>query len=214
MSTATKLVLGAMGRLRPRPARGGSSARIPLPPAQKEGGMPLLDALALRRSSRSFLADELPLTLLSGLLWAANGINRSDGGRTAPSALDAQEIDIFVARPDGAYVYDASANALDLVAPADIRRVTGYQDFVDDAPLDLIYVADHRRMGFVPVGERVKYAAAATGAICENVYLFAAAHGLATVIRAWIDRSAIAEALGLSHDQEVLLCQTVGFPRA
>ena len=174
--------------------------------------MPLLDALARRRSTRSFLAAELPLPLLSGLLWAANGVNRNDGGRTAPSALDAQEIDIFVALPDGAYVYDATANALDLVAPADVRRVTGYQDFVDDAPLDLVYVADHRRMAMVPVGERVKYAAAA-GAICENVYLFAAANGLAAVIRAWIDRNAIAVALGLSHDQEVFLSQTVGYPR-
>lgn len=213
MSTATKLVLGAMGRLRPKPAHGTGLSRIALPPPQKEGGMPLLDALSRRRSTRSFLADELPLTLLSGLLWAANGVNRNDGGRTAPSALDAHEIDVFVARPDGAYLYDAATNALELVAPADVRRVTGYQDFVDDAPLDLVYVADHRRMTMMPVGERVKYAAAAAGAICENVYLFAAANDLAAVIRAWIDRNAIANALGLSHDQEVLLSQTVGYPR-
>jgi len=176
--------------------------------------MALLDALSRRRSSRSFMTAELPLPLLSELLWAADGINRSDGGRTAPSALDAREIDIYVARPDGAYVYDPAANAIDLVAAADIRRVTGYQDFVDDAPLDLVYVADHRRMAFVPVGERSRYAAAATGAICQNVYLFAAANGLATVIRAWIDRNAIAEALGLDQDQEVILSQTVGYPTA
>jgi len=214
MSTATKLVLGAMGRLRPRPPRGDSQPRIALPPAPTAGGMPLLDALSLRQSSRSFLAAELPPALLSSLLWAANGINRNDGGRTAPSALNAQEVDIFVARADGAYRYDAAANALDLVTPADVRRVTGYQDFVDDAPIDLVYVADHRRMALVPVGERIKYAAVAAGAISQNVYLFAAANGLATVIRAWIDRSAIAEALGLGHDQEVLLSQTIGYPRA
>lgn len=212
MSTVAKLVLGAMGRIRPTPAH-GSLARIPMPLPAKEGGMPLLDALSRRRSSRSFQVTELPPELLSGLLWAANGVNRADGGRTAPSAINAQEVDIYVARPDGAYLYDAPAHALDLVAPADIRRVTGYQDFVDEAPLDLIYVADHRRMGLVPAGERVKYSAAATGAICQNVYLFAAANGLATVIRAWIDRNAIADALGLSHDQEVLLSQTVGYPK-
>jgi len=98
------------------------------------------------------------------------------------------------------------------VAGADVRRVTGYQDFVDAAPLDLVFVADHTRMRLVPVDKRTAYAHAAAGAMAQNVYLFAAAHGLATVIRAWIDREAVAEALGLSHDQEVLLAQTVGYP--
>lgn len=214
MSTAAKFILGAMGRLRPRPAQGETRRRIDLPPPRREGGMPLLDALSRRCSSRSFLSAELPLPLLSDLLWAADGINRSDGGRTAPSALDAREIDIYLARPDGAYVYDPAADAIELVAPADIRRVTGYQDFVDEAPLDLVYVADHRRMALVPVGERSRYSAAAAGAICQNVYLFAAANGLATVIRAWIDRNAIADALFLNHDQEVILSQTVGYPTA
>jgi nitroreductase len=90
--------------------------------------------------------------------------------------------------------------------------VTGYQDFVDEAPLDLVYVADHRRMRLVPVAQRDSYASAAAGAIAQNVYLYSASAGLATVIRAWIDRSAIADALGLSHDQHVVLSQTVGYP--
>jgi hypothetical protein len=81
--------------------------------------------------------------MLSNLLWAGNGINRAGGGRTAPSALDAQEIDIYVALPSGAYVYNAAENLLQLVAAADLRRITGYQDFVDEAPLDLMFVADH-----------------------------------------------------------------------
>jgi nitroreductase len=92
--------------------------------------------------------------------------------------------------------------------------VTGYQDFVDEAPLDLVYVADHGRMKLVPVAMRESYASIAAGAVAENVYLFAAANGLATVLRAWIDREAIASALGLGHDQQVLLSQTVGFPEA
>jgi nitroreductase len=99
------------------------------------------------------------------------------------------------------------------VAAADVRRVTGYQDFVDEAPLDLVYVADHTRMRMVPASQRDSYASAAAGAICQNVYLYAAAHGLATVIRAWIDREAIADALGLTHDQQVLFSQTVGYPK-
>ena len=212
MSTVTKLVLGAMGRLRPRPAQAEGQPALALPAPNRQGGMPLLEALAARRSIREFAPDALPLPLLSGLLWAACGRNRNDGGRTAPSALNAQEIDVYLALPEGAYRYDAGSHALNRVAPVDLRRVTGYQDFVDEAPLDLVYVADHARMRLVPVADRERYASAAAGAIAQNVYLFAAAHGLAAVLRAWIDRDAIADALGLEHDQQVLFSQTVGLP--
>ena len=212
MSTLTKLALGMMGQLRARPALGDAEQAIALPPPRKAGGLPLMEALALRRSSREFAPDALAPQALSDLLWAAFGVNREQGGRTAPSALDAQEIDVYVALPSGAYRYDPAANALRLVAGADVRRVTGYQDFVDEAPLDLVFVADHARIRMVPAGERERYAYCAAGAISQNVYLYCASAGLATVIRAWIDRDAIAEALGLSHDQQVLLSQTVGGP--
>ena len=214
MNTLTKLALGMMGRLRPKPAAADPATSISLPAVEKHGGLPLMEALARRRSSRDFARDALPLPLLSGLLWSAYGLNREDGGRTAPSAVNAQEIDVFVALPSGAYRYDAAAHALHLVAASDLRRVTGYQDFVDEAPMDLVYVADHTRMGMVPVGRRESYASVAAGAIAQNVYLFAAGNGLATVIRAWIDRAAIADALGLTHDHQVLLSQTVGYPVA
>jgi nitroreductase len=212
MSALTKLALGAMGRLRPKPATGDAPPRIVLPAPERTGGLPLMEAIAGRRSQREFARTELPMPMLSNLLWAANGINRDDGGRTAPSAMHANEIDIYVALPSGAYLYDAGENALQLVAGSDIRRVTGYQDFVDEAPLDLVYVADHGRMTLIPVASRESFASVAAGAITENVYLFAASSGLATVIRAWINREAIAEALGLPHDHQVLLSQTVGFP--
>lgn len=213
MTTAGKVVLGMMGRLRPKPPLGDSPSTIALPAVEPRGGMPLMEALAARRSSRDFGPAPLPLPVLAGLLWAAYGVNRSDGGRTAPSAINAQEIDVFAALPNGAFRYDAGHNVLTLVTATDVRRVTGYQDFVDEAPLDLVYVADHTRMRMVPAGQRAVYSAAAAGAICQNVYLFAAANGLATVVRAWIDRDAIAEALGLSPDQEVLFSQTVGYRR-
>jgi nitroreductase len=213
MTTLTKFALGMMGQLRPKPAQGDAATSIILPPPDKHGGLPLMDALAKRHSSREFARDALPLPLLSGVLWAAYGENRSGGGRTAPSALNAQEIDVFVALPSGAYRYNAAAHELHLVAASDLRRVTGYQDFVDEAPLDLVYVADHGRMRRVPVRQRTSYAAVAAGAIAQNVYLFSAGNGLATVLRAWIDRDAIANALGLTHDQEVLLSQTVGYPK-
>jgi len=213
MNTFTKLALGMMGQLRPKPAKGESATSIPLPPPAKHGGLPLMDALARRRSSRDFASTPLPLQLLSDLLWSAYGMNRADGGRTAPSALNAQEIDVFVALSSGAYLYDAASHQLNLVAASDLRKVTGYQDFVDEAPLDLVYVANHARMGMVPVAQRESYASTAAGAITQNVYLFAASNDLATVIRAWIDRAAIADALGLAHDQQVLLSQTVGYAK-
>ena len=214
MSTLTKLALGVMGQLRPRPVKGTARATIKLPAPDKRGGLPLMQALAKRRSSREFTRKPLPPSVLSNLLWVAFGVNRRGGGRTAPSAINAQEIDVYVALPGGAYLYDAKAHTLQRVAASDLRRVTGYQDFVDDAPLDLVYVADHARMRMIPVGQRESYASVAAGAIAQNVYLYAASAGLATVIRAWIDRSAIADALGLSHDQQVLLSQTVGYPKA
>lgn len=213
MTTIGKLVLGTMGKLRPKPTAGDSAATIVLPPVDPHGGMPLMEALSARRSSREFAADSLPLPLLSGLLWAAFGVNRPDGHRTAPTAINAQEVDVFVALPTGVYRYDAAKHALLLVAATDVRRVTGYQDFVDDAPLDLVYVTDHSRMHMVPAASRALYSSAAAGAICQNVYLYSAANGLATVIRAWIDRDAIADALGLTHDQQVLFSQTVGYPK-
>jgi SagB-type dehydrogenase family enzyme len=212
MTTVGKVVLGMMGRLRPRPATGTATPVLELPRASRQGGMPLMDTLAARRSIRSFKPDSLPLAVLSDLLWAAYGVNRADGGRTAPSAINAQEIDIYVAMAEGAYRYDPARHRLQLASASDIRRVTGYQDFVDDAPLDLVYVADHTRMHLVPASQRQSYASVAAGAIAQNVYLYAAANGLATVIRAWIDREAIAEALGLTHDQQVLLSQTIGYP--
>ena len=143
MNALTKLALGMMGQLRPKPAKGGSATSILLPPPTKHGGLPLMEALARRHSSREFASTPLPLPLLSDLLWAAYGMNRAGGGRTAPSALNAQEIDVYVALASGAYLYDAAAHQLHLVAASDLRRVTGYQDFVDEAPLDLVYVADH-----------------------------------------------------------------------
>jgi len=214
MSTLTKLALGLMGRLRPAPALGDAAATLALPPPDRAGGLPLMAALAARRSSRAFAPQALDPQQLSDLLWAAWGRNRDDGGRTAPSALNAQEIDLYVALPEGAYRYDAKAHALQRVVAHDLRRVTGYQDFVDDAPLDLVLVADHTRMGLVPVAQRESYASVAAGAIAQNVYLWCASAGLATVIRAWIDRQAIADALGLPHDHQVLLSQTVGLPGA
>lgn len=214
MNTLTKMALGLLGQLKPEPAIGDVASTARLPPAMTTGGLPLMQALALRQSSREFDAAPLPEQTLSNLLWAAAGINRPVlGGRTVPSAMNAQEVDVYVALPNGLYRYAASAQTLHLVSAADVRRVTGYQDFVDTAPLDLVFVADYSRMKLVPAAQRESYAAAAAGAMAQNVYLFCASAGLATVIRAWIDRDALAQAMGLNNDQQVLLAQTVGQPK-
>lgn len=215
MSTLGKFALGMMGQLRARPATGDAQPAIALPEPQRQGGLPLMQALAKRQSGRDFASADLPLQVLTDLLWSAYGTNRPETrGRTAPSAINAQEVDIYVALPEGTYLYDAAGNQLQLVASADLRRITGYQDFVDEAPLDLVYVADYSRMKLVPASQRESYASVAAGAIAQNVYLFAASSGLVTVLRAWIDRDAIANALGLTHDQHVLLSQTVGYPKS
>ena len=214
MSTLTKVAMGLMGKMWPLPATGEGMALIALPAPAISGGMPLLDALRQRQSGREFSPEAIPAQLLSNLLWAGFGINRKDkGGRTAPSAINSQEIDVYAAMPSGLYRYEPHAHVLQMTSAEDVRRVTGYQDFVDEAPLDLIYVADHTRMRMVPAAQRESYASVAAGAIAENIYLYCASAGLATVIRAWIDRNALTHAMALTPDHQVLLSQTVGFPR-
>jgi SagB-type dehydrogenase family enzyme len=213
MNTLTKLALGLIGQLQPRPATGDGTPAIRLPPPRRRAGAPLLQALAQRGSQRAFATRTLPRRVLGELLWAAAGVNRPAlHGRTAPSALNAQEVQLYVAMAQGLYRYDADGHGLQRVAAQDVRRVTGYQDFVDSAPLDLVYVADHARMGLVPAAQRERFAFAAAGAMAQNVYLYAASEGLATVLRAWLDRQALERAMGLGPDQQVLLAQTVGWP--
>jgi len=214
MNTLTKMALGLMGQLKARPARGSASQSLALPQPGKDGGMPLMQALWQRQSQREFGTRPLPEPMLGELLWAAAGVNRpSLGGRTAPSAMNSQEVDVFVALPSGLYRYDPAAHELRLEVPSDVRCITGYQDFADEAALDLVFVADHRRMALVPAAQREAYAFAAAGAMAQNVYLYCASQGLATVIRAWIDRHALGQAMDLGADQQVLLAQTVGHPK-
>jgi SagB-type dehydrogenase family enzyme len=213
MSTLTKLALHLMGRVGPRPAKADGPDFVPLPPPDREGGAPLMRALARRHSSRAFRAEPLSLQQLGDLLWAADGINRpADHEHTAPSAMNAQEIDIYAALAAGLYRYDAERHALVLESATDMRALTGLQEFVDHAPLDLIYVADHDRLKLVPAAAREVYAAACAGAIAQNVYLYCASAGLATVVRGWFDRGALEKALGLGTDHHVVLAQTVGLP--
>ena len=177
------------------------------------GGAPLMLALSRRQSSRSFSAKAIPDQVLSNLLWAANGINRADAGkRTAPTAVNRQEVDIYIAMAEGLYLYNAKLHALSLVVAKDLRALTGRQGYVQNAPLNLIYVADMSRVAGNSREDKLLYAAADTGFIGQNVYLFCASEGLATVIRAFIDKDALGKAMNLKSSQMIILAQTVGYP--
>ncbi len=187
---------------------------IKLPPPQTEGGMPLMAALKARCSTRSFSSKPLPLQVLSNLLWAACGVNRPESGkRTAPTAMNMQEIDVYVALPEGLYLYNAKEHQLELVLMQDLRAATGRQPFVAEAPLNLIFVADYAKMGRASAEAKDFYSATDTGYISQNVYLFCASEGLATVVRGMVDKAALAEKMGLRPEQKVVLAQTVGYPK-
>jgi len=187
---------------------------IKLPNPQVDGGRPLMQVLRDRSSSRSFSSEKLPDQILSNLLWAAFGINRPDTGkRTAPSAVNWQEIDIYVATVEGFYLYDAKTQTLQPVLSGDIRSATGKQDYVKEAPVNLIYVADFSRMSTVPKEDKEFYSAADTGFISQNVYLYCASEGIATVVRGSIDKQALAKTMKLRSDQKIILAQSVGYPK-
>lgn len=201
------LALGISASLRADPQ---ASGQVQLPPPQTDGGKPLMQALKERKSTRTFKSDKLPQQVLSNLLWAAWGTNRPDGKRTAPSAMNKQEIDVYVVLAEGAYVYDAKAHALSPVAAGDLRAQTGGQPFVKDAPLNLVYVADTAKMNGGT--EQAVWYGAAAGFISQNAYLYCASEGLATVVRGMVDRDVLASALSLRPEQRIVLSQTVGYP--
>mgnify|MGYP000078091814 FL=1 len=193
---------------------GSSPKEIKLPAPRLDGGRPLMQCLKDRQSQREFSPDPLPLQVLSDLLWAAYGINRPESGkRTAPSAVNWQNIDIYVALADGLYLYEPKEHKLIQLRSEDIRELTGTQPFVKEAPLNLIYVADLAKIPRGTDEDKRFYSAAHTGFISQNVYLFCASEGLATVVRALINREELAKKMGLRPDQHITLAQTVGYPK-
>ena len=173
-----------------------------------------MQVLKERKSLREFSTKKLPLQVLSNLLWAANGINRpQEAKRTAPSAVNWQNIDIYVSLAEGLYVYDAKSNMLRLILAEDVRAATGKQEFVKIAPLNLVYVADFSKIARGTDEDKNFYSAAHTGFISQNVYLFCASEGLSTVVRGMIDRQELAKVMKLRPDQKAIYAQTVGYPK-
>ena len=187
-------------------------ARV-LSPPRKDIGKPLMQALQARRSTRAYSTRQLPGQVLSDLLWAAYGINRPSGDRTAPYWRHIMVIDVYAAMADGVWLYDPAQHALRRHLSTDIRAQTGVQDFVATAPLNLVYVVHGERMKDISAEERRLYGSVDAAFAGQNVYLYCASEGLATVFRGAVDYEKLARAMRLGDGQFVAFAQTVGYPQ-
>lgn len=198
----------------PRPTPALSAESIVLPAPRLDAGQPLMAALNARKSTREFSSRALPIQVLGELLWAGFGINRPESGmRTAPSAHNRQEVDIYVAMAQGLFLYNAIKHELEPIVDQDIRATTGKQRYPALAPVNLIYVVNFDRMPGIPRQDAIEAAAISTGAIVQNVSLYCASEGLAAVPRGWIDRTLLGRTMELSGNQYIILAQTVGYPQ-
>lgn len=195
------------------PAAPANLKTIPLGKPRLKGGASVLEALARRQSVREFAPRRLSQRHLSEVLWAAFGINRPDKHRTAPTWRGMFAIDVYAVLGDGAYFYDAEAHRLVPHKAGNFQAMTGTQDFVGSAPLNLLYVADLSRMGSGPAESKKISAAADSGCIGENVYLYCASERLGTVFRGNVDRDPLHKALDFKADQYIAYAQSVGYPK-
>jgi SagB-type dehydrogenase family enzyme len=184
---------------------------IKLKDPELDKGKLLMQALKDRRSDRSFSDKELSIQELSNLLWAANGLNRpEEGKRTAPTAMNRQEVDIYVILKNGIYLYDAKEKMMSPVVEGDFRKQAGTQEYVGNAPVNLIYVSDLNK---ISSDKKVQdsYSGVDVGFIAQNVYLYCSSAGLATVVRGSIDKETLSKTLNLKPGQVIILGQTVGY---
>ncbi|HTS30842.1 MAG TPA: SagB/ThcOx family dehydrogenase [Bryobacteraceae bacterium] len=217
---ALPVLAAAAGRPKRAAAQSQSPAAIALPKPQLQGGRPLMEALTLRKTNRNISEEKLSPQMLSNLLWAAWGVNRPDtGGRTAPSAMNVQEINLYVFLPEGVYLFDGPSHSLRPVLAGDHRAATGTQPDAGKAPLSLVYVADFDKYttgrggrGVTDADLQTAWSNAHAGFIGQNVYLFAASEGLASCFRAMLDSPALSKLLGLRASQKVLYGQSIGYP--
>lgn len=189
------------------------SQDMELPAPVKSGGMPLRDALSARKTLRNFSDRMLTPQELANLLWAANGLNRPDGRRTAPTARNASEIELYVILSSGVYLYDVQKNKLKLVLKEDIRNMAGTQEFTADAPVNILYVVDYTKINWdIPMEKKRQYGAVDSGFIGQNIYLHCASEGMSNVFRGMIDAPLLHQKLKLPETKEVLYAHSIGFP--
>ena len=212
-TTGAVLMTGSLS-----PALAEELKPIQLLPPQLDGGRPLMQVLKDRKSTRWFSKEKIPLQVLSNLLWAAFGINRPIGLRTAPSGFFSN--DIYVATADGVFVYDAKANLLNPVVAEDVRSLSGQQypppgaggGYVGEAPVNLIYVWDGSKKRSIYSEEiNLCLAFCHTGLVSQNLYLYCASEGLVTVVRHWFDKPALEKKMKLRPEQYATLVQSVGY---
>lgn len=188
-----------------------TSDTIVLPKPNTKAGIPLMQAIEQRKSTRAFADNQLNLQTISDLIWVAGGINRPDkGGITIPTALAAKDIDVFAMTRQGVYVYDAKNHRLKLLANGDHRHLAGLQAFAATAPLTLFFVADQARMKVQEPSAKERFGAMTAAYASQNVYLYCASANLATVVRASFDEKALSELLKLRPEQRLYLAQSVG----
>lgn len=191
---------------------------IKLPEPDKKGGVPLMQALNDRVSTREYDSCKLTDYQLSNLVWAAWGINRAQEGKhTAPSSNNRQEMSVYVALESGLYLYMPEQHVLKQIHNRDIRKATGMQDFVEIAPVNLIFVADLVKAGVSnpeKAGpESLNTSNINTGFMAQNVYLYCASEKLACVVRGWLDIPELSKAMELAPHQRIIIAQTIGYPK-
>jgi nitroreductase len=186
---------------------------IKLPEPVRTGGMPLMETLNKRKSERNFASKAIDRQTLSNLLWAAWGVNRENGKRTAPSAMNWQDMQVYVAMEEGLFLYDAENLSLHTITKEDVREYCGTQEFVAKAPLNLIFVSDTDKLDVDSKEDKEKLAWAHTGFISQNVYLFCTSEKMGSVIRAMIDYEKLSAKMKLRESQLITLSQTVGWPQ-
>jgi SagB-type dehydrogenase family enzyme len=207
------IMLGVLATCLVGPSGGAEPLEpIHLPPPETSGGMPLMQALKNRMSTKEFTTQAIPREQVSNLLWAAFGINRPESGkRTAATAVDCQDIQIYVVFEEAAYVYEAKEHRLIPVANRDVRSLAATQGYAKAAPINLVYVSDHGKMADSFKDKKEIYAAFHAGAISQNVYLYCASAGLGAVVRESVDRQGLKDALNLNANQVIVMAQSVGY---
>ena len=189
---------------------------ISLPEPVTKGGMPLLTALQNRHSSREFSNKEIPIEIISNLLWAGFGVNREGSKmRTAPSSYNWQDIIIYVFTAKGVWIYDAFENRLKEVKSGDYRQYAGMQEYVKNAPLSLVYVSDTEKMvrkdQTFSDNYKLMMGCIDAGHISQNIYLFCASEGLNVVARASVNKEEFSKEFELPETYNVILGQTIGY---
>ena len=197
------------------PSRADSLQTIHLPPPQTSSGLPLMQALKNRMSTKEFATQMLSPEQVSNLLWAAFGINRPESGkRTVATAVNCQDIEVYVVLENATYIYQAKEHCLNPVIDRDLRSLAATQEYAQAAPINLVYVSDYGKMADFPEDKKPIYAAFHAGSISQNVYLYCASAGLGAVVRDSVNRAALKDALKLSADQAIVMAQSVGYPHS